>query len=87
MRATALLLRQASRITFFTNPNCSLCDNAKAVVQKVQARRQFEYLEINIRDNGREQWMNKYAFDTPVVRPSLFLYSVFDFVLAESTLR
>ena len=67
MRPTVRLWEKASRITFFTSPNCSLCDTAKAVVKKVQARRQFDYVEINIRDNGQEQWMNKYAFDTPVV--------------------
>lgn len=67
MRVTLSFWTQASRITFFTSPNCSLCNTAKAVVKNVQARRQFEYVEINIRENGQEQWMNKYAFDTPVI--------------------
>lgn len=67
MRPTLRLWAQASRITFFTSPNCSLCDKAKAVVKKVQARRQFEYVEINIREEGQQRWMDKYAFDTPVV--------------------
>jgi glutaredoxin len=67
MRPSLRLLQQAARITFFSSPNCSLCDKAKAVVSRVKTRRDFEYQEINVRAAGQEQWMNKYAFDTPVV--------------------
>ena len=67
MRASFRLLASSPRITFFTSPRCSLCDTAKAVVQKVMTRRPFELVTINVREEGQQQWMNKYAFDTPVV--------------------
>ncbi|KAF2638163.1 glutaredoxin 2 [Massarina eburnea CBS 473.64] len=55
------------RVTFFTRSPCSLCDAAKAVVQSVKAKRDFEYKEINVMDPGQEQWKDVYEFDTPVI--------------------
>ncbi|KAF2204870.1 hypothetical protein GQ43DRAFT_110481 [Delitschia confertaspora ATCC 74209] len=66
-RTTPRLLN--CRITFFTRANCSLCDNAKAVVQSVKDKhnRQFEYTEINVMEPGQEKWKSAYEFDTPVI--------------------
>jgi hypothetical protein len=64
-RATARQLQ--CRITFFTRSPCGLCDTAKAVVQKVNAKRPLDYHEINVMDAGQEKWKNVYEFDTPVV--------------------
>jgi glutaredoxin len=66
-RATSLL--RDCRITFFTRSPCGLCDTAKAVVQNVKAKRQFEYEEINVMEPGQEKWKSAYEFDTPVVSP------------------
>jgi hypothetical protein len=43
-----------------------LCDTAKAVVQKVKAKRDLEYHEINVMEPGQEKWKAVYEFDTPV---------------------
>jgi hypothetical protein len=64
-RATSRLLN--CRITFFTRSPCGLCDNAKAVVQKVETKRPLIYEEINVMDPGQEKWKGMYEFDTPVV--------------------
>jgi hypothetical protein len=70
LRATSRLL--ACRITFFTRTPCGLCDNAKAVVHSVRAKRPLEYHEINVMEQGQEKWKGLYEFDTPVVsRPGL----------------
>lgn len=67
MRPSHRLWQQACRITVFTNPQCSLCDAAKSVLAKVQARRSFEMIEIDIHKPDQKQWHDQYAFDTPVV--------------------
>jgi hypothetical protein len=64
-RATSRLFN--CRITFFTRSPCSLCDNAKAIVQEVKAKRPLIYEEINVMDPGQEKWKSMYEFDTPVV--------------------
>jgi glutaredoxin len=67
MRSTAILLRQTLRLTLFTRPNCSLCDDAKGVLSKVWDRRPFEYDEVNVMDSKQGKWKAVYEFDTPVV--------------------
>jgi hypothetical protein len=64
-RATSRLLE--CRITLFTRANCSLCDNAKAVLGTVKQRTPFQYTEINVMEPGHEKWKAVYEFDTPVV--------------------
>ena len=67
MRATLVLFRQCLRLTLFTRPNCSLCDDAKGVLSKVWDRRPFEYDEINVMESKQDKWKALYEFDTPVV--------------------
>ena len=71
MRPTVILFRQCLRLTFFTRPNCSLCDDAKGVLSKVWDRRPFEYDEINVMEKNQDKWKALYEFDTPVVRSFL----------------
>jgi len=67
MRATVHLLQHTARITLFTRQNCSLCDNAKAVLQSLGKRRSFEYNEVDVMSQGQQQWKLVYEFDAPVV--------------------
>ncbi|KAF1828757.1 hypothetical protein BDW02DRAFT_574605 [Decorospora gaudefroyi] len=64
-RATAKRLH--CRITFFTRTPCPLCDNAKAVVQSVNAKRPLDYHQVNVMEPGQEKWKAVYEFDTPVI--------------------
>lgn len=73
MRPTATFLRQCIRMTFFTRPNCSLCDEAKHVLSKVWDRKPFEYDEIDVMKQGQDKWKALYQFDTPVVSKFLIL--------------
>ncbi|OQO12216.1 hypothetical protein B0A48_02857 [Cryoendolithus antarcticus] len=71
MRPTIRLLsvdhaRQwAVRLTFFTRPNCGLCNDAKDVMAKVWQRRPFEFTEVNVMKHPK--WKALYEFDTPVL--------------------
>lgn len=71
MRPSLQLLQHTARLTLFTRANCSLCETAKAVISKVEQRRGFQYVEIDVMAAGQKQWKNVYEFDAPVVR-SLF---------------
>jgi hypothetical protein len=66
MRPSPALYKQVVRLTFFTRPQCSLCDDAKAVLSKVWDRRPFEYGEVNIAEPQHKKW-KIYKFDIPVV--------------------
>ncbi|TKA80420.1 hypothetical protein B0A55_03392 [Friedmanniomyces simplex] len=67
MRATAVLLQRALRLTVFTRAHCSLCDDAKAVLWKLREKRDFEYAEVDVMATGNREWKDLYEFDTPVV--------------------
>ncbi|KAK3652615.1 hypothetical protein LTR56_001980 [Elasticomyces elasticus] len=67
MRATKALLQSALRLTMFSRPNCSLCDDAKVVVRRVMEHRPAEYKEYDVMNAGNERWKDLYEFDTPVV--------------------
>lgn len=71
MRPSLQLLQHNARLTLFTRANCSLCETAKAVISKVEQRRGFQYVEVDVMAAGQKQWKDVYEFDTPVVR-SLF---------------
>ncbi|WPG99580.1 glutaredoxin 2 [Acrodontium crateriforme] len=65
MKATCIL--RSIRLTLFTRENCSLCDTAKVVVNKVKQTQPFEYQEINVMAASQEKWKDLYEFDTPVL--------------------
>lgn len=66
-----MLWRSACRLTLFTRENCSLCTDARSVLNNVFARRPFEYDVIDVMAPRQEKWKAVYEFDTPVVRLSL----------------
>jgi len=54
-------------ITFFTRPDCSLCDAALFVLRRVRAAHPFELAVVNIDEPGQESWHAAYRHDIPVV--------------------
>ncbi|KAK0247259.1 hypothetical protein LTR91_025150 [Friedmanniomyces endolithicus] len=67
MRVTSTLRQLGLRLTLFTRANCSLCDDAKAVLERTRNTRRFEYTEIDVMVAGYDKWKALYEFDTPVV--------------------
>lgn len=55
------------RVTFFTKPECSLCDGALFVIRRVQAQIPFELESVDITAPGNEEWFKAYRNDIPVV--------------------
>ena len=66
MQVSNRLLQAAARVklTLFTRPNCSLCQNAKLVVRDVSTVRHFEYNDVDVMKSSA--W-KVYEFDVPVV--------------------
>lgn len=54
-------------IHFFTKPDCTLCDAAWYVVQRVRARIPFELVKVDISAPGNERWRDAYADHIPVI--------------------
>ena len=54
-------------ITFFTKPDCSLCDAAWYVLQRVQRDVPFDLQKVDISARGQERWFAAYAHHIPVV--------------------
>jgi hypothetical protein len=55
------------KVTFFTKPECSLCDAAWFVVEKVTRGRGVAVERIDISQPGAERWHDLYAEHIPVV--------------------
>lgn len=68
MQFTRRLLQRSLSITLFTRANCSLCEDAKLVVQTVGRKKSFGYSEIDVMAAGQKEWKDCYEFDVPVVR-------------------
>ncbi len=56
-----------NRITFFTKPECTLCNAALFVIKRVQATVPFEIETVDISASGNEEWWEAYRNDIPVV--------------------
>jgi hypothetical protein len=54
-------------LTFLTKPDCSLCDAAWFVVQKVACQSGLPVEKVDISAPGAERWSALYANDIPVV--------------------
>ncbi|QIX01648.1 hypothetical protein AMS68_007165 [Peltaster fructicola] len=67
MRATTILGQWCIRTTLFTRPGCSLCIDAKNVLDRVWKRRPFEFTQIDIAQPQNKKWKEIYDFDVPVV--------------------
>ena len=52
-------------VEIYSKPDCSLCDDAKAVLEQVRRRIPFELKEINIESDPA--LFEKYRYDIPVV--------------------
>jgi hypothetical protein len=54
------------KVDIYSKPNCSLCDEAIAVVERVRARTPFELRIISILED--HEAMMAWRYDIPVVR-------------------
>lgn len=55
------------RLTFFTKPDCSLCDGALYVVERVRRRQPFDLEIVDISASGNEKWLSAYGDHIPVI--------------------
>ncbi len=55
------------RITFFTKPECSLCDAALYVIERVRRHIPFELETVDISAAENERWHTLYRDHIPVV--------------------
>jgi glutaredoxin len=53
------------RLTLFTRPGCHLCDDAKEVLARVEARTGEAWTEVDI--TGDEKLEDEYGFRIPVL--------------------
>ena len=56
-----------TQITFFTKPDCPLCDAALFVICKVRLVHRFELKQVDISSPGQERWFDLYRDHIPVV--------------------
>ncbi len=56
-----------NHVTFFTKPDCTLCNGAMYVVERVRAELPFELESVDITAPGNERWYENYKNDIPVV--------------------
>jgi glutaredoxin len=54
------------KVEIYTKADCSLCEEAKAVVDKVRRRISFECEEIDITTS--DELYQRYRYDIPVIR-------------------
>ncbi|RCW67044.1 glutaredoxin family protein [Saliterribacillus persicus] len=53
------------RLYFYTKENCGLCEEAKTIVELLQAMHHFEIIEIDI--YKEEKYLEKYQLMIPVI--------------------
>ncbi len=56
-----------NRVTFFTKPDCSLCNAALYVIERVRRTDPFELETVDISAPGQQAWFDAYSNDIPVV--------------------
>ncbi|XP_031569096.1 glutaredoxin-like protein C5orf63 homolog [Actinia tenebrosa] len=62
--ARQLCSRILPTLTMYTKEECSLCDDARLILEEYKHRYRFE--EVYITDKGNEEWYMKYKYDIPV---------------------
>ena len=74
-------------ITFYTRPNCPLCDEAKLMITLVQEDIPFTLDERNI--DERDEWTEKYGLMIPVVEldGEIVQYGQVDYVTLSKRLQ
>ena len=60
-------IRAPMKLSFFTKPDCQLCDAAYFVVRKVADSLGVHVTKIDISAAGNGQWHEQYQHDIPVV--------------------
>ena len=58
------LLSYLPTLTLYTKEECSLCDEAKEVLQPHW--HMFKFEEVDIEEDGNEKWHDMYCYDIPV---------------------
>lgn len=62
-----MITKAEIKLSFFTGPHCSLCDDAKALIDSVgEAARSFEITYFNVKENPEHYHL--YALRIPVLR-------------------
>ena len=56
-----------NRVTFFTRPECSLCQGALYVIKRVQVRTPFDLDCVDISAPENQRWHDAYRNDIPVI--------------------
>ncbi|CAI4038148.1 hypothetical protein SMKI_04G4880 [Saccharomyces mikatae IFO 1815] len=73
IHTSRVLLHDAEvKLTFFSKPNCGLCDQAKEVIDDVFERKEFHdkrilFKVVNINERKNAKWWKEYCFDIPVL--------------------
>ena len=68
MRQTIQCLQyHRTLVILFTRHNCSLCDNAKSVINNLSKKKAFDYQQVDVMASDQRQWKMLYEFDAPVV--------------------
>ena len=52
-------------VTIFSKPGCHLCDDAKAVIERVRMRNNFDLVVKDIRDDAKD--FAEYQYAIPVI--------------------
>lgn len=60
-------MRSMLLVTLFTRANCSLCENAKAVIQNLAKKRSFRYHQVDVMASDQQKWRLLYDLDVPVL--------------------
>jgi glutaredoxin len=70
-------------LTLYSRPDCHLCDDARAALERVRARAAFDLREVNIETD--DSLLRRYLERIPVV--ALGDEEIFDFFVDEAALE
>ena len=71
-----------AKVTLYSKPDCTLCDDARDMLERVREHTPFELEEIDI--NGETRLLARYAERIPVV--AVDGRDVFDYIVDEAEL-
>jgi glutaredoxin len=54
-------------VTLFTKGGCTLCDKVKDVLESIRTDHPHSLYAIDITDNDKTHWFDKYKYDIPVL--------------------
>jgi glutaredoxin len=73
----------ATRVVLYGRPDCHLCDDARAALERVRAERPFELVEVDIESD--DDLLRRYLERIPVVEVAG--EELFEFFVDEAELR